>query len=200
MVTQIRLLWKDSKMIRISLTRHDAPRPQEGDGTIWQLNDGTVEESRTVERYSHSEKCKAKEIINSPPSGVRAMKSDWTDCSQGAEAVTWLSSWGEKKSTLCVRAFWWLRAVWLWKISQQHQFTRRCAVLFRFFFFFFWLEHISSRLRKNREQVVHPTPQTSVWNPKYESGIASSLRRTLNNIKNDNSNSMSQFTSFSTKV
>lgn len=167
MVKQIRLLWKDSKMIRISLTRHDAPRPQEGDGTIWQLNDGTVEESRTVEHYSHSEKCKAKEIINSPPSGVQAMKSDWTDCSQGAEAVTWLSSWGEKS---------------LHSASERSDDWGQCDCgrfrnsisshggVLSCFAFFFDLNSFLLDCRKNGEQVVHPTPQTSVWNPNTNPG------------------------------
>lgn len=86
---------KGFNAIRILLTRPDAPLPLEGGGTIWQLSDGTVEESRTVENYSRFEECKAKEIINSPLSGVRVMKSDLNDCSQQAEAATWLSSWRE---------------------------------------------------------------------------------------------------------
>lgn len=35
-----------------------------------------VEESRTVEHYSRSEKCKAKEIINSPPPPPSGVTSD----------------------------------------------------------------------------------------------------------------------------
>lgn len=96
-VKQIWRLRKDSKRSESHcVTRPDAPVPLEGDGTIWQLSDGTAEVSRTVENYFHFEEYKAKEIINSPPSGVRVMKSDWNDCSQGAETATWLSSWGEK--------------------------------------------------------------------------------------------------------
>lgn len=93
--TKINQLWNRLyiwvfKTLRTSLTRPYAPLPLEGDG------DGTVEEPHTVESHSQYDECKAEEIINSHLSGIRVMKSEWNDCSQGAGAATWLSSWREK--------------------------------------------------------------------------------------------------------
>lgn len=162
--------------IRIPLTRRDASLPLEGDGTIWQLSDGTVEESRTVENYSHFEECKAKEIIESPPSGVHVMKSDWNDCSQGAEAATWLSSRGEKSlhSMSKLSDDWGQRDCGRFCNSINSHGSVFCC---RFFDF------NSSLLDCRKSWATCASDSLNVRVKPKRIQEASSLRRTLNNIK-----------------
>lgn len=138
------------------------PTTLEGGGTISQLSNATAEKSCTVKGHSQFDECKTKR-----QSTLRLQYIVWgrvmnetTVCSQRAEWSTqielscWLSSWREIQSTLelCdqtlrVQAYW-----WLWKILQQHWYKRQCS---------FPLSSLLSTVEP-REQVVHPTPQTSM--------------------------------------
>lgn len=98
-------------------------------------------------------------------------------CSQRAEWSRWLSTWAAWwiLNGLCVQAYWWLWAAWLWKILQQHWFKRQCL----FFFIFSLLDWGTS-------WVLHPTPQTSMQtktNPTSEQSPADSWQYKMTTTK-----------------
>ncbi len=119
--------------------------------------------------------------------------NETTVCSERAEWSTrklelsgWLSSWREIQSTLelcdktlgghCVQAYWWLWVARLWRILQQHSHKRQCSFPLSSLFL----------TEEPHEQVVHPTPQTSMQterNPTSQQSPADSQQYKMTTMK-----------------